>query len=83
MSKYAIIGGTGLTQLEGLTIRDALFIDTPYGPTSAEILLGQYAGREVLFLARHGHPHRIPPHQVKSTIGLIYGPCAMQGLIQF
>lgn len=64
MNTYAIIGGTGLTQLEGLTIRDAMFIDTPYGPASAEILRGSYAGREVLFLARHGHPHRIPPHQV-------------------
>ena len=64
MNTYAIIGGTGLTQLEGLTIRDAMFIDTPYGAASAEILRGSYAGREVLFLARHGHPHRIPPHQV-------------------
>lgn len=70
MSKYAIIGGTGLTQLEGLSIRDALFIDTPYGPTSADILLGEYAGREVLFLARHGHPHRIPPHQVNYRANL-------------
>ena len=52
MNKYAIIGGTGLTQLEGLTIRDASFINTPYGAPSAEILRGEYAGREVLFLAR-------------------------------
>ena len=37
MNTYAIIGGTGLTQLEGLTIRDAMFIDTPYGAASAEI----------------------------------------------
>ena len=47
MNKYAIIGGTGLTQLEGLTIRNATFIETPYGAPSAEILLGEYAGREV------------------------------------
>lgn len=70
MNKYAIIGGTGLTQLEGLTIRDAMFIDTPYGATSAEILRGSYAGREVLFLARHGHPHRIPPHEVNYRANL-------------
>lgn len=70
MNRYAIIGGTGLTQLEGLTIRDAMFIDTPYGATSAEILLGSYAGREVLFLARHGHPHRIPPHEVNYRANL-------------
>lgn len=70
MDKYAIIGGTGLTQLEGLTIRDAMFIDTPYGATSADILRGEYAGREVLFLARHGHPHRIPPHEVNYRANL-------------
>ena len=70
MNKYAIIGGTGLTQLEGLTIRDAMFIDTPYGAPSADILRGSYAGREVLFLARHGHPHRIPPHEVNYRANL-------------
>ena len=70
MDKYAIIGGTGLTQLEGLTIRDAMSIDTPYGATSADILRGEYAGREVLFLARHGHPHRIPPHEVNYRANL-------------
>lgn len=64
MTKYAIIGGTGLTQLDGLTIRDAGLMDTPYGPTSSAILFGQYADSEVMFLARHGHPHRIPPHLV-------------------
>lgn len=70
MNKYAIIGGTGLTQLEGLTIRDAMFIETPYGSPSADILRGSYAGREVLFLARHGHPHRIPPHEVNYRANL-------------
>lgn len=70
MNKYAIIGGTGLTQLEGLTIRDAMFIETPYGLPSAEVLRGVYAGREVLFLARHGHPHRIPPHEVNYRANL-------------
>lgn len=64
MTVYAIIGGTGLTKLEGLTISAVLNIDTPYGSPSAPILRGNYADREVLFLARHGHPHRIPPHQV-------------------
>ncbi len=70
MNKYAIIGGTGLTQLEGLTIRGATFVETPYGAPSADILRGEYAGREVLFLARHGHPHRIPPHEVNYRANL-------------
>ncbi|PTU73366.1 S-methyl-5'-thioinosine phosphorylase [Pseudomonas mangrovi] len=70
MTVYAIIGGTGLTQLEGLTIRQALHVDTPYGAPSGPLLKGVYAGHEVLFLARHGHPHRIPPHQVNYRANL-------------
>ena len=70
MSVVAIIGGTGLTQLEGLTIREAVALDTPWGKPSAEVLRGEFGGREVLFLARHGHPHRIPPHQVNYRANL-------------
>ena len=70
MTIYAIIGGTGLTQLEGLTLKQAQNIDTPYGAPSAPVLRGEYAGQEVLFLARHGHPHRIPPHQVNYRANL-------------
>lgn len=70
MTVYAIIGGTGLTQLEGLTLTEQLSLDTPYGAPSAAIQRGEYAGREVLFLARHGHPHRIPPHQVNYRANL-------------
>ena len=70
MTVYAIIGGTGLTQLEGLTIRQSLAVDTPYGAPSAEVQIGEYAGKEVLFLARHGHPHRFPPHKVNYRANL-------------
>ncbi|CDF85114.1 S-methyl-5'-thioinosine phosphorylase [Pseudomonas knackmussii B13] len=70
MTVYAIIGGTGLTQLEGLTLKDSLSLDTPYGAPSAPIQRGEFAGREVLFLARHGHPHRFPPHQVNYRANL-------------
>ena len=70
MTVYAIIGGTGLTQLEGLSIRQSLAVDTPYGAPSAEVQIGEYAGKEVLFLARHGHPHRVPPHQVNYRANL-------------
>ena len=47
MTVYAIIGGTGLTQLEGLTIRQSLAVDTPYGAPSADVQIGEYAGKEV------------------------------------
>ena len=70
MTVYAIIGGTGLTQLDGLSMKALLNPETPYGAPSAGIVRGEYAGREVLFLARHGHPHRIPPHQVNYRANL-------------
>lgn len=70
MTTYAIIGGTGLTELEGLSLRQSQTFDTPYGAPSAPVQRGEYAGREVLFLARHGHPHRIPPHQVNYRANL-------------
>ncbi|MBB2496433.1 S-methyl-5'-thioinosine phosphorylase [Aquipseudomonas ullengensis] len=70
MTVYAIIGGTGLTQLDGLTLKQMQHLDTPYGAPSAPVLRGEYAGHEVLFLARHGHPHRIAPHQVNYRANL-------------
>lgn len=70
MTVYAIIGGSGLSQFEGLNIRQSLAVDTPYGAPSAEVQIGEYEGREVLFLARHGHPHRLPPHRVNYRANL-------------
>lgn len=66
----AIIGGTGLTQLPGLTISKAHDVQTPFGSPSAPVLEGELDGHRVLFLARHGHPHRIPPHQVNYRANL-------------
>lgn len=60
----AVIGGTGLTQLEGLTLVEDRTVETPYGPPSSPLHLGLYAGRPVVFLARHGQDHRYPPHLV-------------------
>lgn len=70
MTVHAIIGGTGLTALDGLACHETLTLDTPYGPPSADIVRGQLRGQSVLFLARHGHPHRIPPHRVNYRANL-------------
>jgi len=72
MSRLAIIGGTGLTQLEGLKIVKRDTVTTPYGRPSAEFLTGDLYGREVIFLARHGNPHSIPPHKINYRANL-YG----------
>ncbi len=60
----AIIGGTGLTQIKGLELSDSKKMTTPFGAPSAEYQLGQLKGQDVIFLARHGNPHVIPPHKI-------------------
>lgn len=64
MNKLAIIGGSGLTTLDGLKITNQKDYDTPYGKPSSALVFGEYAGKEIIFLTRHGNPHVIPPHMV-------------------
>lgn len=70
MAKLAIIGGTGLTQLAELTLTGRQEMDTPYGTPSAPLVFGTLAGREVVFLARHGERHTVPPHQINYCANL-------------
>jgi len=60
----AIIGGTGLTQISDLFITGQQSVDTPFGKPSADFVLGEMHGKQLIFLARHGNPHRIPPHKI-------------------
>jgi 5'-methylthioadenosine phosphorylase len=57
-----IIGGSGLYNL--ITIEESKMIDTPFGIPSAEIEIGDFNGKKVAFLPRHGKKHNIPPHMV-------------------
>jgi 5'-methylthioadenosine phosphorylase len=60
----AILGGSGLTQLSNLTEIRRITARTTYGEPSAPLTLGRIGGREVVFLARHGDAHNIPPHEI-------------------
>lgn len=60
----AIIGGTGLTDLNGLKMHDVHDMQTPYGAVSTPIMEGNFNGVRLLFLSRHGRPHKIPPHKI-------------------
>jgi len=64
VSITAIIGGTGLAELEGLQVEREEHMDTPWGAPAAPLLHGSLAGRPVLFLARHGRDHRLAPHEL-------------------
>jgi 5'-methylthioadenosine phosphorylase len=59
-----IIGGSGLTQISGLEDVRRKVVRTPYGEPSGALTFGKIKGREVVFLARHGYGHTIPPHEV-------------------
>jgi len=60
----AIIGGSGLTQLSNLDVTHRMAVRTPYGEPSGALTFGRIAGEDVVFLARHGYGHTIPPHEV-------------------
>lgn len=66
MSKatLAIIGGSGLYHMQGLTDTEEVSIDTPFGKSSAPITIGTLEGMRVAFLARHGIGHHITPTEV-------------------
>lgn len=60
-AELAIIGGSGLYQMEGLTNIKEIKVATPFGKPSDSIMLGSFQGIRIAFLARHGRGHRISP----------------------
>lgn len=60
----AIIGGTGVYQLDGLEVLDNIDVQTPFGAPSARVLRGRMGSQEILFLARHGTQHNHLPHEI-------------------
>src|SRR5688572_6276663 len=83
-----VIGGSGLYALLEHT-RDVV-VETPYGPPSDPLVLGEVGGRTVAFVARHGRDHRFPPHRIPYRANLwalrslgvrqVLAPCAVGGL---
>ncbi|MDP2169571.1 MAG: S-methyl-5'-thioinosine phosphorylase [Rhodocyclaceae bacterium] len=66
----AIIGGSGLTRLSSLEIERREVVRTPYGEPSGTLAYGRIGHQQVVFLARHGHGHTIPPHRVNYRANL-------------
>lgn len=60
----AFIGGTGLTRIAELNVRERRQVHTQWGAPSSDIVFGELGGQSVMFLARHGDPHALLPHQV-------------------
>jgi 5'-methylthioadenosine phosphorylase len=62
LADIGVIGGSGF--YEFLDSAAEVVVDTPYGPPSDPLVLGEIGGRRVAFLPRHGRDHRFPPHRI-------------------
>ena len=64
INKLAIIGGSGLYDVEEFKNRELLDLTTPWGKPSDEILKTNYNTKEVYFLPRHGRGHFVSPSKI-------------------
>jgi len=68
--RIGIIGGTGLYDIDGFTGRKWVKVKTPFGPPSDALRIGKLAGRNVVFLPRHGRGHRILPGELNHRANI-------------
>jgi 5'-methylthioadenosine phosphorylase len=68
--RIGIIGGSGLYNIEGFTNLQWVKVNTPFGAPSDALLTGTLAGREVVFLPRHGRGHRLLPSELNHRANL-------------
>ncbi|HET6950936.1 MAG TPA: S-methyl-5'-thioadenosine phosphorylase [Acidimicrobiales bacterium] len=83
-----VYGSSGLYAL--LDDVEEVKVDTPYGPPSAPVTIGEIGGRRVAFIPRHGREHTLPPHRVpyranawamrELGVRAIFAPCASGSL---
>ena len=69
-AKIAVIGGTGLYDIEGMSDVKEIDVSTPFGKPSDSIVTGELEGVRVAFLPRHGRGHRIMPGEVPSRANI-------------
>ena len=62
--KIAIIGGSGLYEMEGLKVLEEKEVNTPFGNPSDHFVVGELEGCPVVFLARHARGHKILPGEI-------------------
>jgi 5'-methylthioadenosine phosphorylase len=62
--RYAVIGGSGVYQIEGMKVLRTFFPQTPFGKPSDPITIGDYQGIQCAFLPRHGKGHRYLPGEI-------------------
>jgi 5'-methylthioadenosine phosphorylase len=68
--RIGVIGGSGLYHIEGFTNQKWVKIKTPFGAPSDDFLTGKLAGRDVVFLPRHGRGHRVMPSELNHRANI-------------
>ena len=70
--KIGVIGGSGLYEMETIQQKRWISVTTPFGKPSDQYLTGRIAGRDIVFLPRHGRGHKILPSELNHRAN-IYG----------
>lgn len=88
-AEIGVIGGSGFYAFFG-TGAEQVHVETPWGPPSDPLTIGEVAGRTVAFVPRHGRDHRFPPHRVPyratmwalaaAGVRQVLAPCAVGSL---
>ena len=68
--KIAIIGGSGLYEIDGVDNIDEVTVEPPFGFPSDSIITGTYQGIPIAFLPRHGKGHRITPSELPARANI-------------
>jgi len=68
--ELAVIGGSGLYELSGMSDPREVSVDTPFGAPSDALLVGTIGGRNAVFLARHGRDHRLLPTEINHRANI-------------
>ncbi len=69
-AELGIIGGTGVYDYDFIEEIEIVDIDTPYGKPSDKIKIGNYGGKKIALLPRHGSKHTIPPHMINHRANI-------------
>ncbi|KKT20607.1 MAG: Purine nucleoside phosphorylase [Candidatus Peregrinibacteria bacterium GW2011_GWA2_43_8] len=87
-AQIGIFGGSGFYDF--LKNAKEIEMDTPYGKPSGKIVLGEYKGKKIAFMPRHGEGHKYPPHKIpyranmwafkELGVKFVLGPCASGSL---
>jgi 5'-methylthioadenosine phosphorylase len=88
LAEIGVFGGSGFYSL--MENREEVRVETPYGPPSDALQIGEIGGRRVAFLPRHGSKHQFPAHVVNYRanvwamwqvgVSRLIGPCAAGSL---